>query len=195
MEQRLRLVQGGQGRSDKRQSERLAIEVPGQIVWKDAKGTTRMASVITRNVSEQGVRVECLSGTPIPQYRLVYFQVDRDARHRPDLPAALRKSSVLSAVFRVGPCQQATGAPSDYALRLLVEPERKVAATPVRADAHRSGPVADGVDARLAPRGSRLRTSFKGSRHVCLGPFFCARPARASHSSQRCQFESKFAIG
>ena len=87
MEQRLRLVQGGHDRSDKRQSERLAIEVPGQIVWKDAKGTTRMASVITRNVSEQGVRVECLSGTPIPQYRLVYFQVDREARHRPDLPA------------------------------------------------------------------------------------------------------------
>ena len=109
MEQRLRLVQGGQGRSDQRQSERLAIEVPGQIVWKDAKGTTRMASVITRNVSEQGVRVECLSGTPIPHYRLVYFQVDRDARHRTDLPAALRKSSVLAAVFRVGPCQQATG--------------------------------------------------------------------------------------
>jgi hypothetical protein len=132
MEQRLRLVQGGQGRSDKRQSDRLAIEVPGQIVWKDAKGTTRMASVVTRNVSEQGVRVECLSGTPIPQYRLVYFQVDREARHRADLPATLRKSSVLAAVFRVGQCQQATGAPSDYALRLLAEPERNVAATLVR---------------------------------------------------------------
>ena len=133
MEQRLRLVQGGHHRSDnKRQSERLAIEVPGQIVWKDAKGTTRMASVVTRNVSDQGVRVECLSGTPIPQYRLVYFQVDREARHRPDLPAALRKSSVLSAIFRVGECQQATGAPRDYALRLLVEPDRKVTATPAR---------------------------------------------------------------
>jgi hypothetical protein len=132
MEQRLRLVQGGAIRSDKRESERLAIEVPGQIVWKDAKGTTRMASVVTRNVSEQGVRVECLSGTPIPLYRLVYFQVDRDARHRPDLPAALRKTSVLSAIFRVGECQQTTGAPKDYALRLLVEPERKVATPPAR---------------------------------------------------------------
>jgi hypothetical protein len=39
---------------------------------------------------------------------------------------------VLSAVFRVGECQQATGAPRDYALRLLVEPDRKVAATPAR---------------------------------------------------------------
>jgi|SRR4051812_10620477 len=132
MEQRLRLVQGGQGRSEKRASERRRLEVPGQIVWKDARGTTRMASVLTRDVSEHGVSVECLSGTPIPQYRLVYFQVDREARHRAELPPALRKSSVLSAVFRVGACRQATGAPSDYALRLLVEPERKVTPAPVR---------------------------------------------------------------
>jgi hypothetical protein len=132
MEQRLRLVQGGQGRSDKRASERWQVEVPGQIVWKDARGTTRIASVITRDVSEHGVCVECLSGTPIPQYRLVYFQVDRDARNRPELPVSLRKNSVLSAVFRVGACRQATGAPSDYALRLLVEPERKVTTAPIR---------------------------------------------------------------
>jgi hypothetical protein len=132
MEQRLRLVQGGQTRSEKRAAERRHVEVPGQIVWKDARGTTRIASVVTRDVSEFGVSVECLSGTPIPQYRLVYFQVDREARNRPDLPAALRRTSVLSAVFRVGPCQQATGAPSDYALRLLVEPERKVTAAPLR---------------------------------------------------------------
>ena len=87
---------------------------------------------MTRDVSEHGVCVECLSGTPIPQYRLVYFQIDRDARSRAELPAALRKTSVLSAVFRVGACQQATGAPRDYALRLLVEPERKVTAAPIR---------------------------------------------------------------
>jgi hypothetical protein len=132
MEQRLRLVQGGQGRSDKRTAERQRVAVPGQIVWKDARGTTRIASVVTRDVSELGVCVECLSGTPIPQYRLVYFQVDREARHRPELPAALRKASVLSAIFRVGACRQATGAPGEYALRLLVEPERKVAAAPIR---------------------------------------------------------------
>jgi hypothetical protein len=135
MEQRLRLVQGGQSRSDKRAAERRRLEVPGQIVWKDARGTTRMASVVTRDVSEHGVCVECLSGTPIPQYRLVYFQIDRDSRHRPELPAALRKTSVLSAVFRVGACQQATGAPTEYALRLLVEPERKVTA-PMRSVHH-----------------------------------------------------------
>jgi hypothetical protein len=132
MEQRLRLVQGGHSRSEKRAAERQRVAVPGQIVWKDARGTTRIASVVTRDVSEHGVAVECLNGTPIPLYRLVYFQVDKDARHRADLPAALRKMSVLSAVFRVGACQQATGTPREYALRLLVEPERKVNAAPIR---------------------------------------------------------------
>jgi len=126
MEQRLRLVQGGQQpRADKRISERRAVAVPGQIVWKDARGTTRMASVVTRDVSEHGVSVECLSGEAIPLYRLVYFQIDREARNRPDLPAALRKSNVLSAIFRVGAFSQATGAPAEYALRLLVEPVRE----------------------------------------------------------------------
>src|SRR5262245_59538520 len=71
MEQRLRLVQGGQPRFEKRSSERRRLNVPGQIVWKDARGTTRMASVVTRDVSEHGVSVECLGGTPIPLFRLV----------------------------------------------------------------------------------------------------------------------------
>ena len=129
MEQRLRLVQGGQNRADKRAAERRRLTVPGQIVWKDDRGTTRMAAVRTRDVSDYGVSVECLGGMPIPQFRLVYFQIDREARNRQDLPAVLRKPSVLSAVFRVGSCLQATGAPSDYALRLLVEPQRNSNAT------------------------------------------------------------------
>jgi hypothetical protein len=57
-------------------------------------------------------------------YRLVYFQVDREARHNPNLPEALRKPNVLSAIFRVGADNRATGAPSEYGLRLLVEPVR-----------------------------------------------------------------------
>jgi hypothetical protein len=134
MEQRLRLVQGGQPRFEKRSSERRRVSVPGQIVWKDAKGTTRIAAVVTRDVSEHGVSVECLGGMPIPQFRLVYFQVDREARYRQDLPPALRKASVLSAIFRVGPCRQATGAPADYALRMLVEPERRADGAPVTAN-------------------------------------------------------------
>lgn len=130
MEQRLRLVQSTPARADKRAMERRTLSVPGQIVWKDARGTTRIASVVTSDVSEHGVRVECRGGVPIPLYRLVYFQVDRSARECAELPLPLRKSNVLSAVFRVGPCSQATGAPTDYALRLLVEPERKGASAP-----------------------------------------------------------------
>jgi uncharacterized protein (UPF0248 family) len=134
MEQRLRLVQGGQqSRSEKRLSERRRVAVSGQIVWKDARGNTKLAAVVTRDVSEHGVAVECLNGTAIPLYRLVYFQVDRDARHSPDLPEALRKPNVLSAIFRVGADNRATGAPSEYALRLLVEPARAGQANPAPA--------------------------------------------------------------
>ena len=126
MEQRLRLVQGS-SRYEKRVADRHRIAVPGQILWKDAKGSTRMAAVVTRDVSASGVSVECLGGTPIPLYRLVYFEVDRAARNRHDLPAPLRKSSVLSAIFRVGPTNEVTGAPAEYGLRLLVEPTRQAA--------------------------------------------------------------------
>ena len=125
MEQRLRLVQGGQQpRSEKRTSERQRLEVPGQIVWKDARGNTKLTSVVTRDVSESGVSVECLNGAAIPLYRLVYFQIDKDARHRAEIPPALRKANVLSAIFRIDSDNRAIGGPSGYALRLLVEPAR-----------------------------------------------------------------------
>ena len=109
MEQRLRLVQGIGGRHERRGNDRKPIVVPGQIVWKDAKGATRMANVVTRDISESGVSVDCQAGTAIPLYRLCYFQIDRDARNRLDIPAPLRKSSVLSAIYRVGTCSDATG--------------------------------------------------------------------------------------
>lgn len=123
MEQRLRLVQGGQGRGERRVAERVRLAIPGQIVWKDAKGKTQMANVVTRDISESGVSIECRVNTTLPLYRLVYFQIDRNARNRPDLPLALRKQSVLSAVFRVGESNEVTGRPVDYGLRLLVEPK------------------------------------------------------------------------
>jgi hypothetical protein len=122
MEQRLRLVQGTAARGEKRSAERRRLQVPGQIVWKDQRGQTQMAAVVTRDVSEHGVRIECRTGLSIPLYRLVYFQIDRLARSREDLPATLRRQNVLSAVFRVGPSSEATGTPTEYALRLLVEP-------------------------------------------------------------------------
>jgi hypothetical protein len=129
MEQRLRLVQNSGRPYEKRLDDRIRLSVPGQIIWKDAKGATKMAAVVTRDVSEHGVRVECTAAAPIPLYRLVYFQVDREARHRSDLPAVLRKAHVLSAVFRVGPVSDLTGAPTEYALRLLVEPGRQAGST------------------------------------------------------------------
>jgi len=133
MEQRLRLVQGGQQRIEKRSAERRRIALPGQIVWKDARGNTKLTSVVTRDVSEFGVSVECLNGAAIPLYRLVYFQIDRHVRNHPDIPAALRKANVLSAVFRIGADNRAIGGPSGYVLRLLVEPMRPARPIPAPA--------------------------------------------------------------
>ena len=122
MEQRLRLVQGKGGAVEKRSAERRKVQVPGQIAWKDGRGQTCIAAVVTRDISEHGVSIECRTGLVVPLYRLVYFQVDKHARNRPDVPATLRKQSVLSAVFRVGPSNETTGTPTEYGLRLLVEP-------------------------------------------------------------------------
>ena len=130
MEQRLRLVQGGQARGERRASERVQLSIPGQIVWKDSRGKTQMANVVTRDISESGVSIECRVNTSIPLYRLVYFQVDRNARNRPDLPLVLRRQTVLSAVFRVGASSEVTGRPVDYGLRLLVEPKSAAATAP-----------------------------------------------------------------
>lgn len=119
--ERFRLLHGGQSRQ--RAAERHPVQVSGQIVWKDARGTTRLSRVVTRDVSESGVAVECINGSPIPLYRLVYFQVDRSERNNVTLPEPLRRNAVLAAVFRVGEASGATGAPGSYALRLLIEPQ------------------------------------------------------------------------
>lgn len=122
MEQRFRLVHGGSTRQS-RISERRPVQVSGQIVWKDARGTTRLSRVVTRDVSETGVAVDCVNGTAIPLYRLVYFQIDRNDRHHEALPEPLRRNAVLAAVYRVSACSEETGVPGGYALRLLVEPQ------------------------------------------------------------------------
>ena len=56
MEQRLRLVQGTNidRYGESRRGTAGRVSVPGQIVWKDAKGTTRMASVVTRMSASPG---------------------------------------------------------------------------------------------------------------------------------------------
>lgn len=111
-----------------RAAERRPVSLPARLTWKDQQGTTRFASVVTRNVSEYGVFVECQSGVTIPMYRLVQFQLERDARDSDGLPDSLRHGRILSAVYRVSPGKPA-GQPQGLALRLMVVPRRVAAET------------------------------------------------------------------
>ena len=106
---------------------RRKVRVAGRLTWRDATGTLRFVSVMTRDVSEMDAFVECQVPASIPMYRLVHFQIERTGRHVSELPAALRNGKVLSAVYRVGPYKPSTGTPQGYALRLLVEPKRAAA--------------------------------------------------------------------
>lgn len=107
--------------TERRAADRRQIAVPGRIIWRDNRGTPRFSSIVTRNVSEFGAYVECLSGPPIPRHRLVSMQLDR-TMGADSLPSALKQGKVLCAVYRVGPVSRVTGLPDGYALRLLVEP-------------------------------------------------------------------------
>jgi hypothetical protein len=109
----------------KRSSERRPVALPARLTWKDHRGATRFVSVVTRNVSENGVFVECQSAVSIPLFRLVQFQLERDVRESDSLPAALRQGRVLSAVYRVTPASRST--PQGLALRLMVDPRRVTA--------------------------------------------------------------------
>ena len=110
-----------------RAAERRAIAIPARLTWKDQRGTTRFASVVTRNVSEFGVFVESQSLVSIPLYRLVHFQLERDVRDGDGLPAAFRQGRILSAVYRITP---PSGGRQGLALRLMVDPKRVAAAAP-----------------------------------------------------------------
>ena len=105
-----------------RAGNRRKLTVAGRLTWRDANGMLRFASVVTRDVSETDVFVECQGPASIPKFRLVHFQVERSAQNRPDLPAALRAGKLLSAIYRVGPCESTTGTPKGYAIRLLNAP-------------------------------------------------------------------------
>ena len=105
-----------------RRSERRSMTLPGRVTWKDSRGTVRFASVVTRDVSDTGIFIEWSESTSIPLYRLVTFQLERDARHIDGLPQALRTGKVLSAVYRAGEFRKSTGTPAGYGLRLLVDP-------------------------------------------------------------------------
>jgi hypothetical protein len=108
-----------------RGSERRVINIPARLTWKDQSGTTRFASVVTRNVSDVGVFVECPTPLSIPLYRLVQLQIERDVREADALPGPLQQGRVLSAVYRVSPPQASK--PQGLALRLMVAPSRAIA--------------------------------------------------------------------
>src|SRR5436189_1901101 len=103
----------------RQRAERKTIVLPGRVTWKDSRGATRFASVMTRNVSETGVFIEWGEATAIPLYRLVTFQLERDVRGVDVLPNALRNGRVLSVVYRTGRVQRSTGTPDGYGLRLM----------------------------------------------------------------------------
>ena len=110
---------------EKRASSRQPATLPARLTWKDNRGATRFATVITRDVSEFGVFVECLSSAvSIPLYHLVHFQLERDIKQSDALPSSLRQGRILSAVYRVTP-PMAPGKPQGVALRLMIDPKRR----------------------------------------------------------------------
>jgi hypothetical protein len=108
---------------NKRSTERHSVVLPARLTWKDQRGSTRFATVVTRDVSEHGVFVECQSPISISLFRLVHFQLERDARDSQGLPSSLRQGRLLSAVYRVQPPSR-SGGPQGVALRLMVDPRR-----------------------------------------------------------------------
>jgi len=120
--------------NNKRGSDRQAVTLPARLTWKDQRGATRFASVVTRNVSEYGVYVECQTAVSIPLYRLVQFQLEHSAQAA-GVPPAVRAGRVLSAVYRVSP-PTPSGGRQGFALRLMVDPKRaRTEVTPARATA------------------------------------------------------------
>ena len=119
---------------NKRSTERRRVTLPARLTWKDARGATRFATVVARNVSQFGVYVEAPSPVSIPLYRLVQFQLERDVREDEAIPAALQQGRVLSAVYRVSP--PSSSQPQGLALRLMVDPRQSAAVPdPARATA------------------------------------------------------------
>ena len=117
--------------ANQRGTERRAVTLPARLTWKDQRGATRFATVLIRNVSDYGVYVESQSPLSIPLFRLVQFQLERDARASDALPGSLQQGRVLGAVYRVSPPQGSQ--PQGLALRLMVDPKRMMTTTEVEA--------------------------------------------------------------
>jgi len=119
----------------KRSAERRVVTLPARLTWKDQRGATRFATVVTRNVSHFGVYVECQSPVSIPLFRLVQFQLERTTGGGEALPPTLQQGRVLSAVYRVSP--PSGSRPQGLALRLMIDP-RHAASAPAQVKATRA---------------------------------------------------------
>jgi hypothetical protein len=117
--------------SNKRTNSRTAVNLPARLAWKDSRGINRFASVVTRDVSDCGVYVECQSTLSIPLYRLVHFQLEPSVRDLHEVPETLRQGRVLSAVYRVSHPTKQT--PQGFALRLMIDPRRNAVTCDERA--------------------------------------------------------------
>ena len=113
-------------RVEQRGAPRFAIALSGRLTWKDTDGSQRTARIRTRDISQTGAFVECISGCgPIPLYRLVDLRLDESARDQEAVPSSLKQPRVPAAIYRVGSTQESTGLPDSYALRLLARPPRR----------------------------------------------------------------------
>jgi hypothetical protein len=119
--------------ADKRTSERRPLALPARLAWKDQRGVNRFATVVTRDISDSSVFVEALSPLSIPMYRLVQFQFESTARATREIPEALRRGRVLSAVYRISHATPKSR--HGVALRLLLEPSTMATAEAARATA------------------------------------------------------------
>ena len=87
-------------KANTQRAQRQQVALSGRVTWKDSRGMTRFASVVTRDVSETGVFIEWREPTSIPLYRLVSFQLERDARSRHGLPLALQNGGAQPFIAR-----------------------------------------------------------------------------------------------
>ena len=82
-----------------RSGDRRRAAFQARLTWRDASGAMRFASVVTRNVSDTDVFVECQMPTSIPLYRLVHLQLERGQHDSPDVPVALRAPATILAIW------------------------------------------------------------------------------------------------
>src|SRR5262245_55592122 len=123
----------GKGNMDKRAMSRRTVSLSMRLTWKDARGTMRFATGVTRNVSEFGLYVECSTPVSIPLYRLVQVQIERDGMASSEVPSSLRCGRGLTAVYRVAPASMSQR--QGFALRLMIDPRTLMAGEPARATA------------------------------------------------------------